>query len=194
MWGLGFIAVGLAGLFGSLGMLLVLKNFKLVQFPNRSLTLQCLLYLPLALGAWSLGGSILLRETIHVDNFSERNLTIRLDGEPWLDSNRGTTQEIRLACGTYQLSFHDAKSGKELNQIQITVDSKGPFVLNSLGRQTYLRGMNLYTAFGISSEPPTEINAVWIRANVDDLFVNPPRQVEGQKVTSAASRTYLLRK
>ncbi len=195
LWELGFIPVFLFGLFGILGVLTMLdKRHFLQSFPRKRFACAIgLAYVLLLAGVRYVAGSSLLRTTVHVDNFSEHDLILQLNGDLWLKIKKGESQRVRMARRNFQVVLKDEVTNYELEQLNVTVDSNGPFVLNCLGAQRYIRGMKVYSNFGISSPSTTETADRWIRTDVDFLFEQPPQRVPAAKDEMAVSRTFLLR-
>jgi hypothetical protein len=151
-------------------------------------------YVFLLMAAWIGGGLFITRAKVYIDNFSDQNATLELNGAPWRTIDHGNTDQTQLATGTYELVVRSKEKGEELDHRTITVEDKGPYLLNVLGAQTYARGSTDYGfSFSRGGSPDKKLNDVWIKANVDYLFKEPPQAVQVSEDTSYASRSYLLR-
>jgi hypothetical protein len=151
-------------------------------------------YALLLMAAWIGGGLSITRAKVYIDNFSDKNVTLELNGAPWRTVDHGNTDQTRLPTGTYELVVRSRENGKELDHRTITVEDKGPYLLNVLGAQTYARGSADYgISFSFGDSPDQKLNDVWIKANVDYLFEEPPQSIQVSEGTSFASKSYLVR-
>jgi hypothetical protein len=133
---------------------------------------------------------------VYVDNYSRQNVTLELDGQPWLSARQGTTTVRTLRRGAYTVVVRSS-SGEELDRLTVTVDGGGNYVLNVLRAQVYARGTAKYGGAGFLGEPPEQrIDDAWFKVDVYYLFEEPPSSVtvstrRGQ--AAWASRPYLRR-
>jgi hypothetical protein len=158
-----------------------------------------MLYAGLVLGVWVVFGLTFQTGTIHIDNFSGRDLRLELDGKPWLSSSKQTTVVQSLRHGSYQLVVRGT-DGKELDRLSIRVEGSSVYVLNLLGAQTYTRGHVHYgLSFGFGGGDSAEkIADRWFEPKVDYLFEAPPQKVtvrvrKGSSGLASATKSYLRR-
>jgi hypothetical protein len=190
LWIVGAVICGL-GLFGC---------FAAVKNNTRSITgggWAAIGTIVLFSGVWFVVGFANTRTQVYVDNFSEHDLVLELNNQKWLTVNRGQKLEVRLPRKTFELVVRSRETGKELDRRSIRVDNKGPYVLNVLGAHTYYRGSVDYgmsfSFLGGGGPTATEVKDVWIQANVDFLFKEPPSTISVSKGQVSATRTYLTR-
>ncbi len=191
---LGYVVCGLVGLFATVAFLGWLAKRGASMKMRRCVAGSGLAYIALLAGAWHLGGTGARTSAVHVENFSQHDLMLAMDGKPWLEAAKGSSQQVRLQHRKFEVTVKDAKSGAVLDVQQVTVDARGPFILNCLGAATYVRGTVVYSQLGIDSPFPTETSERWIRANVDHLFTKPPQRVAAKPGEKAAAKSYIVRK
>jgi hypothetical protein len=138
------------------------------------------------------------KATVHVDNFSAQDVIIEVDGRKLLKANQQATCEIVLQHGSHQVVIKDARTQVTLDRMQVKVDGKGPFILNVLGAQSYVKGKVLYSSLPLlevqDAEPdPVPMKDKWIRASVDFLFRRPPESIKVHGIHLSVSKTYLIR-
>jgi hypothetical protein len=138
---------------------------------------------------------------IYIDNSTDRDLVLELDGRPWLTAHRSATPIERLRKGSYLVTVRDLTSGALLDEFPIEVqDQHHPYVLNLLGAQVYSRGTAYYGRLPEVMQPETRIKDKWFAANVDYVFEQPPPPAAASATPStftlksaAATSTYLRR-
>jgi hypothetical protein len=152
-------------------------------------------------GAWTVTGMLFLKTAVYVDNYSDHDVRLELDGKPWLELKAGEVGgvgarkagvEARLPRKAHVVTTIDARTGKELDRRTVDVDS-GPFIFNVLGEGAYLKGTAHYSTvplFGGGDTTET-VSEVWIRARVDHLFEDAPGSISSEH--SSETRTYLKR-
>lgn len=134
--------------------------------------------------------------TIHVDNFSDQNLRIVVDDQPW-GTFRSTSTDVKtLKPGHHRIVVFGTGDNK-LDELNVNVDRMGVYVLNLLRAQKYHKGSAQYGGFAFGGDRPIEVDDAWFSAKVDFLFENPPESItvstkRGQPAVGA-SRTYLKR-
>jgi hypothetical protein len=153
-------------------------------------------------GAWTVTGLLFLKTAVYVDNYSDHDVRLELDGKPWLELRAGEVgggggrkagAEARLPRKAHVVTTIDAKTGKELDRRTIDVDS-GPFIFNVLGAGAYLKGTAEYSTMPImfgNGDRTETVSDVWIRARVDYLFEEPPSSISSE--STSETRTYLKR-
>ena len=187
------------GLFGAaLGVGLVLGILgRLIKghLPGR-VELAAVGYVALVLGTWFGVGWFFQVGKVHVDNASGQELRVQRDGQDWLTCPPRAQLVTSLRPGTHRLRVLD-RNGRALDELTVSVDRQGVYVLNLLRAQVYHRGSVEYGGFSFGSAPrPVEIRDAWFEARVDYLFEAPPGSItvsrrRGQ--VASASRTFLLR-
>ena len=132
--------------------------------------------------------------TVYIDNATTRDVRLALDGQPWLILPAGTNTTSVLRRGQYAVAVNSSDGGDEIDRVNVNVEDRGPYVLNTLGRQVYTRGEVQYggVAFG-DTDPQEVVRDKWFKADVDYLFVEPPQSiiVQTKGGYATASKTYL---
>jgi hypothetical protein len=155
-------------------------------------------YLGSVFGAWVLIGVTLNLATVVVDNYATQDLVVELDGKPWLTCPKGTTVQVYLRGGTYELVIRAASGSEELDRFQIDVEGRVTYVLNLLRAQTYSHG-NLHYAEAqpLFGNPIKEraITDSWFKADEDYVFQEPPTMIKVRRDSdkSVRDRSYLRR-
>jgi hypothetical protein len=144
--------------------------------------------------AWTFTGCHFLRTTIYVDNFSDQNVRLQVDGKPWLEVRAGELTTARLPRKALELTTIDAQTGKELDRRTVEVDS-GPFIFNVLGAGLYEVDSQSYGMAIPRSDDDTSylVRGVWIKAKVDYLFQDPPDAISVSQGTRFVIKSYLKR-
>jgi hypothetical protein len=185
-----------AWLGGGLTVLLALWG---TQSATSAKTLGICAFVVWAYMGWLVIGLTRLPTLVYVDNFSTHDVSLELDGEPWMVVNRGTKREVWMQRETYQLKVRSARTGEVLDRRTITVDESGPYILNVLGAGTYEKGFVEYVedlkdvGWWKLERKPERIRDVWIRADVNYLFEEPPSRISATKGTKSATKYYLRR-
>jgi hypothetical protein len=152
-------------------------------------------YIILVSAVWFLAGLSHTQSAVYVENGTAKTLVVELDGRPWLTVPPSESIKTRLPRKPYQLVVR-SEDGTQLDARTLAVGPKKAYVLNLLGARTYHRGWVEYGkpilpfGFGPSAH---DIKDVWVEADVDYLFKEPPSSVSVPKSRSWASRSYLLR-
>jgi hypothetical protein len=117
--------------------------------------------------------------TVHVDNFSEHDVELLLDGKPWMSCASDSMQTGSLAQGKYTLTVEPAGGGARLDEMVIEVGLMGPFVLNVLGAQSYCREVIEYSINpqAAGARQVTVLNDRWFAARADYVFEEPPAAI-----------------
>jgi hypothetical protein len=146
-------------------------------------------------GVWTGVGAVFQRSKVYVDNFSSRDVKLEVNGQPWLEVKAGTQVEARLPRRPATIVTRDAATGEELDRRTVTVEPSA-YIFNVLGAGVYERGSQEYGDLAIGFGPggsSSEVHDVWIKADVDYLFTEPPGSIEVSEGTHFASRSYLKR-
>jgi hypothetical protein len=152
---------------------------------------------------------------VFVDNASGEDVRIWVDGEHWISIANHAQQKSRLPLGAHELVLHSSKADQEIDRRAVVVDRDGPFILNVLGKQRYIRGTVHYSTrrvnprdaakrasggYQTTSDEPNETTTtqVWIRANVAYVLEQPPESISVSKPWFDFSevneeRSYLIR-
>jgi hypothetical protein len=138
------------------------------------------------------------RPRVFVDNASAEDVEVWVDGKLWTSIANHEQQESRLPLGPHELVLRSSTSDQEIDRRQVVVDRDGPFILNILGKQRYIRGSVRYSskqpdpmeaarrAFEgrpTPNEEPSEAptSDVWIRADVAYVLEQPPESISVSK-------------
>ena len=91
--------------------------------------------------------------TVYVENFSGRDVTLELDGRPWIRADDGTSQQAAIPFGVHEVVTRSADGTAELDRRQVEAKQVAkdplpkdaderdyPYIFNVLGAQTYLKG------------------------------------------------------
>jgi hypothetical protein len=200
VWGYGVIGSGLLVFGFAVGGLAISRSRRHGPFNRREWAL-------IGCGAvlwavWTAAGAIgpiaawISRQaTVYVDNFSARRVRLEVDGSPWVELQPGETTKAQLSRWGRELVTRDAGSGEELDRRPLALDGDKT-LLNVLGAGAYERGVKKYSmlAWGPDDSPaPQQTNAVWINADVDFLFQDPPQFLAAKDFSKSMTRTYLKR-
>jgi hypothetical protein len=151
--------------------------------------------------SWS-GASDMASETVYVDNFSNHDVVVYVDGREWLTLPQGTTAKTGLRIGEREWTVREANSGRELDRKVVEVKQEGPYLLNVLGAQWYEKGTVHYSLVPTFGSPPTKppiISEVWYRiGKVDYVFQPAPGSVKvhhskGEMPPFHTTGTYFIR-
>jgi hypothetical protein len=162
-------------------------------------------YCAAVLGVWFGVGYAFQTATVHVENYSPRELRVELDGQGWLGGKKRLTcppassTPLTLRNGDYRVTVRSA-DGRELEKHEVTAEGGSVYVLNLLRAQKYYRGTVRYGGLSIfgGGGKPEEVTDGWFKADVDYLFENPPGTIQvrvsrGMQGLTSESRTYLTR-
>ena len=159
-----------------------------------------LFYFWLVLGGWYLVGYLQTPATIHIENASNRQVEIELDGRPWRTSDPEQLQQAEVRPGQYQITVYPHGGGPVLQKLEVRVERNAAYILNVLSAQTYYRGSVQYGGvIGFGTKEPVELKHEWIDvAGVDFLFQNPPRSItvkvqKGMEGLTWETKTYVTR-
>jgi hypothetical protein len=145
-------------------------------------------YVTLTSAAWFISGLSYTRSMVYVENGTARTLVVELDGRPWLTVPGSESIKTRLPRKSYQLVVR-SEDRAQLDTRSLLVGPKKAYVLNLLGARTYHRGLVGYGV--ISGHGTSDIQDVWIEADVDYLFEEPPSSVSLPKGQLGTLRSYL---
>jgi hypothetical protein len=133
--------------------------------------------------------------TVYVDNFSDRDVTVRVDGAEWVTAEKGTSRTLTsLAEGSHRVEVLAGGAVLETHHVQVTNGER--YVLNALGGQVYTSREVNYSVAGtapFSERDDRRITDRWFQAEDDDVFTDPPETVSLPKGTTTASRRWLIR-
>jgi hypothetical protein len=125
--------------------------------------------------------------TVYVDNQSDRDVVLKLDGRTWVNVASHATSEAHIAFGTHEVVTTSADGAQELDRRQVEAkaerDSRAegeayyPYVFNVLGAATYLRGEASYGDMP-ANDFVAEVKDVWILADVDYVLRDAPSSLE----------------
>jgi hypothetical protein len=151
---------------------------------------------------WFAFGAANPRALVHVENGTDKQVVLELDGRQWLILQSGESTNTWLTQRVHQLVVRTT-SGEVLDRRGIVAQDEKAYVLNVLGARTYYRGSvtygpkggNVTAPFYISREEEKALKDVWIVANVDYLFEEPPETiaVRGSAAPFLTTRTYLTK-
>lgn len=149
----------------------------------------------MVLGVWIGVGLAAIRVEVYVDNYSDHDVRLELNGAPWLAARRGDNLIVALSPDDYELVVRSAATGDELDRMTVTVDHRGPFLLNVLGAHTYYRGLRKYPSARFGTRPVSvqPIGDKWQRLDVDYPFSEPPYELKVVEGDETTERTYLSR-
>jgi hypothetical protein len=134
------------------------------------------------------------RADVHVDNNTDREVRVALDGRDWVRVPARGTEKVSVRKGRYRVVATPAAAGAAPDEVDIHVTDTGPFVLNLFGAQVYARGKAEYGGLAFFGQPAeVEVKDRWFRADVDFLFQDAPEKIEVEQGEFMASRTYLRR-
>jgi hypothetical protein len=135
------------------------------------------------------------QSTVYVDNFSNQNVQLELNGRPWRPAPNGSAETTRLRRGTYELVVKSADTGAELDRHWVEVGDAGDYVLNVLGAQVYTRGTAYCGPAGVRGPPEAtdRVTDKWFRVEVEYLFKDPPREVNFSRGHNEGLHSYLVR-
>ncbi len=153
-------------------------------------------YVAVISAVWFSVGLSYTQSAVHVENATARDVVLELDGNPWLTVEHGKTVQTRLPRQQHRIIIRARDNNEELDRRFVLVGSSKAYVLNVLGAQTYYRGRVEYGSMPIAlgGDPDAvEVKDVWIEADVDYLFQEPPQSISVSKGTSYASKSYLTR-
>jgi hypothetical protein len=132
---------------------------------------------------------------VYVDNQSDQDVELLLDGEPWIESERKSTNEARITFGEHEIVTLARDGRQELDRLKVKAEpspvtsAEGeeyhPYVFNVLRAAKYINGLASYGDVAKNSE--TETDEAWILADVDLLFQEPPTTI-----STSAGATYAL--
>lgn len=143
-----------------------------------------LLILPYAwavVGVWWGVGWLAMSGTVYVDNFSAQPVLLELDGRPWIEVDRVSTERRTVRHGAHHLTVRPKGGGESLQELDVMVEGQGVYIFNVLKAQTYSRGQVRYGGFSFlpSDDTETVINDAWIDVTkVHYLFETPPESIK----------------
>lgn len=133
--------------------------------------------------------------TVHVDNFSDRDVTVRVDGADWVVAEKGTSRTLTtLAEGPHRVEV--VAGGAVLDAHQVWVENGRQYVLNALGGQVYTSREVSYAVGGSTGFSPRDdrrLTARWFEADDDYVFTEPPGSIRLPSGTTAVTRRWLMR-
>jgi hypothetical protein len=182
LWIVGATLCGLA----LLGCFCLALDFRFMTGPRR----LAVGYVTLTSAVWFISGLSYTRSMVYVENGTAKTLVVELNGRPWLSVPGSESIKMRLARKPYQMVVR-SEDGTQLDTRSLVVGPKKAYVLNLLGARTYHRGLAGYGV--VSAHRTSNIQDVWIEADVDDLFEDPPSSVSAPKGVSGTLRSYLQR-
>src|SRR5262249_45589315 len=143
---------------------------------------------------------IFARATVYVDNETPWTVWLVINGKQWRSLQPKQQMKTALTHGTYQLEVYDQSGGTKLDTMQIEVAGHSNYVLNVLCAQVYKKGALIYRIGGDPGPPVQLITDKWFTADVDYLFVPPPksfmvtyRKDEGLPHHISYTKTFLSR-
>ncbi len=165
---------------------------------------MCILFGWMVIEVWNWTGSTRLTATIHIENASTQEVKIELDGGSWRTSFPSRTRVVQARPGEHRITVRSA-AGDILQELEVTIEDRGAYVLNVLKAQTYCKGSVVYgndlALLGVEEEGPRMVKGGWIDVTkVDYLFRDPPPSImvrvgENAPVHLGSEiRTYLTRK
>ena len=147
------------------------------------------------LAAWAVVGGMYQCTSVYIDNYCGQNVTLELDGQPWLTAGDNSTHEMRVLRKTHTIDVRSG-DGKPLDRQTVNVDSGGPYIFNVLAAMNYTHGVAHYSTVNLpfgNGDTLTPIDhQVWIKANVDYLFEDAPTSITVDE-GSSTDRTFLIR-
>jgi len=134
--------------------------------------------------------------TVYLDNQSDQDVVLRLDGRPWADVDHKATAEARMAFGTHTivtLSRADAREldrqeveAKQVPDLHSKTDDSCPYIFNVLGAAAYKQGTATYGNMS-ANDSETDLRDRWILADVDWVLQSP-----SSAINVAAGQDYAI--
>ena len=154
------------------------------------------LYSGLLLGIWTYVGYGSLRVPIYLDNYSEYDVQLLVDGDPWISIDRNESLKKDLRTGRHRLDILSLPDQEALRAFDVVIENRKGYVLNVLGAMTYYRGTVQYgsvLALPPEREPEQRITQEWFEPKAYYVFQDPPESIEVPSRSGIEQRTYLRR-
>ena len=137
--------------------------------------------------------------TIFIDNYTGRDILIKVDGEKWLQIKDKSSTKKTMSSDQYEISLFDLNDNRQLDKFSIKVESPKKYVLNLLGGSTYLSDASIKIPQGLSFDADKilgsgeSINEQFFIADQDFVLEEMPKNFTGIDKNNSKNKTYLYR-